>query len=199
MNALHDADQRIGTLKENNCVLQAQVVLQDLYVGTVHAELQSQEEKKSKGKSKKLNVDGLPKLLDGDKFYQRVVEDNERRKLEEAEKVRKQAAWGAAAEVKKKWEEEEEARKLCNNEATDAWQEAVKLWEIERDRAKEARQRPRWKKPGKPKVEPQKPKTWTKKGASQQAAADEAEDDEPIEPGRESDDDTLSSEDKDEE
>ena len=77
MNGLRDADQRIGTLKENNCVLQAQVVLQDLYVGMVHAELQLQEEKKSKGKSKKLNADGLPKLLEGDQFYQRVVEDNE--------------------------------------------------------------------------------------------------------------------------
>lgn len=195
MNALRDAERRIGTLKQNNRVLQAQAVLQDLYVGTVRAELQSQEEKKSKGKSRKLNADGLPKLLDGDEFYQRVVEDNERRKLEEAEKVRKQAARGAAVGMKKKWEEEEEARKLRNNEATAAWQEAVKQWEIERDRAKEARERPRWKKPSKPKAEPQKPKTWTKKGASQQAAAaDDAEDDEPVEPGRESDDDTQSGE-----
>ena len=199
MNALHDADQRIGTLKEDNCVLQAQVVLQDLYVGMVHTELQSQEEKKSKGKSKKLNADSLPKLLDGDNFYQRVVEDNEQWKLEEAEKVQKQAVWCAAAEVKKKWEEEEEACKLCNNEAKDAWQEAAKLWEIEQDRAKEACQRPRWKKLGKLKAEPQKPKTWTKKGASQQAAADDAEDDEPIEPGRESDNNTQSGEDDDEE
>ncbi|GLB44089.1 hypothetical protein LshimejAT787_1600190 [Lyophyllum shimeji] len=147
MNALCDAERKIGTLKENNRVLQAQAVLQDLYVGTVRAELQSQEEKKSKSKSKKLNADSLPKLLDGDEFYQRVVEDSERRKLEEAEKVRKQAAWGAAAELKKKWEEEEEACKLRNNEAMDAWQEAVKLWEIEQDWAKEAHQRPRWKKP----------------------------------------------------
>ena len=120
-------------------MLQAQAVLQDLYVGMVRTKLQSQEEKKSKGKSKKFNADSLPKLLDGDEFYQRVVKANERRKLEEAEKVPKQAAQGAAAEVKKKWEEEEEARKLRNNEATDAWQEAVKLWEIEWDRAKEAR------------------------------------------------------------
>lgn len=126
MNALRDVERRIGTLKQNNRMLQAQAVLQDLYVGTVRAELQSQEEKKSKGKSRKLNADGLPKLLDGDEFYQRVVEDNERRKLEEAEKVRKQAARGAAVGMKKKWEEEEEARKLHNNEATAAWQEAVK-------------------------------------------------------------------------
>jgi len=195
MNALHDAERRIGTLMQNNQVLQAQAVLQDLYVGMVCAELQSQEEKKSKGKSRKLNADGLPKLLDGDEFYQRVVEDNERQKLEEAEKVRKQAVWGAVAGMKKKWEDEEEACKLHNNKATAAWQEAVKQWEIERDRAKEAHKRPSWKKPSKPKAEPQKPKTWTKKGASQQAAAmDDAEDDEPIEPGRESDNDTQSGE-----
>ena len=119
--------------------------------------------------------------------------------MEEAEKVWKQAAWGAAAEVKKKWEEEEEACKWHNNEATDAWQEAVKLWEIKSDRAKEARQRPRWKKLGQLKAEPQKPKTWTTKGASQQAAADDANDDEPVEPGRESDNDTQSGEEDDEE
>lgn len=66
---------------------------------------------------------------------------------------------------------------------------------FERDRAKEVRERPRWKKPSKPKAEPQKPKTWTKKGVFQQAAAaDDAEDVEPVEPGRESDDDTQSGE-----
>ena len=158
MNALCDADWKIGTLRQNNHVLQAQVVLQDLYVGMACAKLQSQEEeKKSKGKSKKLNADGLLKLLDRNEFCQRVVKDNEWWKLEEAEKVQEQAAQGVAGEVKKKLEEEE-AHKLCNNEATDAWQEAVKLWEIEQDREKEACQRPRWKKLNKPKAEHKSPR-----------------------------------------
>ncbi|KAF8158592.1 hypothetical protein B0H34DRAFT_633891, partial [Crassisporium funariophilum] len=129
MNALRDAEMRNHTLKENNWVLQAQAVLQDLYVGSVRAELQAQEDKKGKKKLRKLNADGLPKLLDGDKFFQRVVDNDKRRKLEEADKVRKRAACGAVTELQKKWTEEDDKQKQCNNEMMQKWEKAVKEWE----------------------------------------------------------------------
>lgn len=188
MDALHEAEKRIDTLKENNRVLQAQTVLQGLYVGGVRSELQAQEDKKGKGRSKKLNADGCPKLMDMDEFYVRVVEDDERRKLEAEEKARKRAIREEATELRKKWEEEEEARKVRNSRAIAAWQTAVKEWEIERSRAKEARQRPNWTKPVKPKTEPPKPKTWTKKGSAQATAIRDADEGE-TDAGEDDDDD----------
>ncbi|KAF5377981.1 hypothetical protein D9615_006719 [Tricholomella constricta] len=198
MNALRDAEIKNHTLKENNRVLQAQAVLQDLYVGSVRAELQAQEEKKSKKKSRKLNADGLPKLLDCDEFFQRVVDDDERRKLDEAEKVRKRAARGAATESRKKWIEEDEKRKQRNNDMMQEWEKAVKEWETERERAKTLHQRPRWNKPPRPKAEPAKPKTWLKNAANQITIAEDAEGEDGDDPMEDEEEDNSGGEEDDE-
>ncbi|KAF5378494.1 hypothetical protein D9615_007116 [Tricholomella constricta] len=195
MNALRDAEKRIEILKDNNRILQAQTVMQHTYVGTVRAELQVREEKGNKKKSRKLNADGLPKLLSGDIFFEKVVEDDERREQEKADKAERQVVRGETSELRRKWAEEDVARKLRNAQMVEAWKKKVKEWEIERDRAKEAQQRPKWTKPTKPKAEPAKLKSWTKRGTAQAASVADAEQDEV----HESEDDMESSDSDDDE
>lgn len=53
---------------------QATLVLQGMYIERVTKELANHEEKQKKRKKGQLNGDGLPKLLTGDEFYNRVVD-----------------------------------------------------------------------------------------------------------------------------
>ncbi|KAF8838879.1 hypothetical protein BDN67DRAFT_871784, partial [Paxillus ammoniavirescens] len=54
--------------------LQAQAVLNEAYCNKLHFQLTFKEEKNNPGAPGKLIIDGLPRLLSGNKFYERVVE-----------------------------------------------------------------------------------------------------------------------------
>jgi hypothetical protein len=68
--------------------LQATNILNKAYRSRIHDQLAHQEDKgrKTKGKGK-LVGDGLPCLLSGDIFYERVVDAEVRQRREEREKV----------------------------------------------------------------------------------------------------------------
>ncbi|KAG6849670.1 hypothetical protein H0H87_002585, partial [Tephrocybe sp. NHM501043] len=72
-------------------------------------------------------------------------------------------AQGAANTMKQKRDEEDKAQKERNAYALEMWKEEVKFWERERERAKEAHEKPQWNKPSRPKAEPPRPKPWTKR------------------------------------
>ncbi|KIK74609.1 hypothetical protein PAXRUDRAFT_19703 [Paxillus rubicundulus Ve08.2h10] len=75
MGALWEAEECCQSYKQCIITLQAQAVLNEAYCNKLHFQLAFQEEKKSNpGTSGKLVIDGLPRLLSGDKFYERVVE-----------------------------------------------------------------------------------------------------------------------------
>ncbi|KAG6822736.1 hypothetical protein H0H87_002705, partial [Tephrocybe sp. NHM501043] len=142
ISALKELEGRVAAWKQHVRDLQAHTILQDLYVSGVQSELQASEQRKHKKKSWKLNLDGLPKLLSGEDFYQKVVADDEQRKNKQLEKEKRKEAQGAANTMKQKWDEEGKAQKERNAYALEMWKEEVKFWEREREWAKEAHEKP---------------------------------------------------------
>ena len=143
--------------------MQANVVLQDLYVKRAHEHLQEHEErKKNKKRSKKLMGDGLPKLLDSDNFFSRVTEHHEAVQREVQHHADRQAQQEEQAAAIVEWKKTETDRKARNDETRLAYQSAIKAWEQERDLAKAERRKSRWNKPKmgailKPIARPNKP------------------------------------------
>ncbi|TEB14130.1 hypothetical protein FA13DRAFT_1652018 [Coprinellus micaceus] len=105
---LHSAIQELQT---DNELLQGQVIkmqaasiLNEAHCNMLRFQLLQKEEKAKKGKGKgKLMGDGLPKMLSGDEFFQRVVEFTQ-------------------------WQEEQEAQGHARVDAKEAWRAAVEEW-----------------------------------------------------------------------
>jgi hypothetical protein len=93
--ALENAEQRAEKWKTRFAHAQASNVLNEMYCTKLQFQLQHAEEKKAKGKGKgKLVGDGLPLLLSGDEFYEKVVEFTQWQKeeaLAKAMRARKKA------------------------------------------------------------------------------------------------------------
>ena len=111
-----------------------------------------QDAKKAR-KEGRLVGDGLPRLLTGDEFYQRVV-DHERAAVQDKvanENRRKQKEqWSA---LLAEWKEVEEARKQWNKEQKAAYREQLALWTEEKEQAKQESRQAQWKKPTMGKLE----------------------------------------------
>jgi hypothetical protein len=132
--------------------LQAQTVLQDMYVSKVRRQLETQEEKKGK-KAGKVNMDGKAKLLTQDDIFASVQEYEKARDdaamAETRKKVSRESYKGAVTI----WRVRDDDRKSANRALKQAWEKEVQLWEIERDSAKSDRRKPRWTKPKMPKMD----------------------------------------------
>lgn len=73
--------------------LQAANVLNDLYCSKLRGQLAFHEKKEKKGKGKgKLMGDGLPCVLSGDVFYEKVVNFEQQQRREEREKAERREA-----------------------------------------------------------------------------------------------------------
>ena len=102
----------------------------------ISEQLAAQDEAKKARKGGRLVGDGLPRLLTGDEFYQRVV-DHERAAVQDKvanENRRKQKEQRSA--LLAEWKEVEEARKKQNKEQKAAYHEQLALWTEEKERAK---------------------------------------------------------------
>lgn len=138
--------------------LQAATVLDEMYCSLLRGQLANYE-KKVDGKGKgKLMGDGLPQLLSGDEFYERVVEFAKEQECEKVAKESRQQARDSKAEAMKVWKKHEEERKLRNATATLRFREAVEEWKLRKEKAKEKGQRFSEKKPVRGKLEGPIPK-----------------------------------------
>jgi hypothetical protein len=134
--------------------MQAQTVLQSIYLEGVRGQLQAQEVKKAKKrKTGKINMDGRAKVLTQDDIIKGVREwqDGQDKAVEDAA-TKKQAKerYTAAMDI---WKVREMDRKQRNVTLKSRWDKDVKAWNVERDNAKFDRRKPRWTKPKMPAME----------------------------------------------
>ncbi|KIJ59142.1 hypothetical protein HYDPIDRAFT_101249 [Hydnomerulius pinastri MD-312] len=86
--ALREAEERCAMYKKRVITLQAQAVLNEVYCNKLWFQLAFKEEKLANPDAPgKLVEDGLPRLLSGDEFYERVVEFTQWQKEKELEKA----------------------------------------------------------------------------------------------------------------
>lgn len=137
-----------------NVSLQSSLVLQDAHTKRLRAQLGAQELRSKKKSSMKLVGDGLPRLLTGSEFLDRVtrhkVMQDEREAEKDRRKKRKNDMESELADEVGEWEREERERKANNDAALAQWHTEVAGWEIERDQAKASHRRPMWMKPKRP-------------------------------------------------
>ena len=188
-DALREAEDRDRRRKIAMVNMQGVTVLQNMYVKKNNRHLQGHEdERKRKSQKNRMFGDGMAKLLDGDVFFNKVVEMDEVAKKKVEEKEERQMAREAHAEALAAWKKLEEERKGRNSEIRRAYLDAVKQWEDERDAAKSEKRRVRWTKPKQGKMEkgiprPKKPEIGGSDGEDElqaeldQEQSEEGEDD----------------------
>ena len=149
------AKNKVITLQKQMMVgMQAQTVLQSMYLEGIRGQLQAQEEKKSKKqKTGKINMDGRAKILTQDSIIEGVKEwqDHEDKVVEETasrKKVKEQ--YNAAMNI---WKVRELDWKEQNVQIKGGWEDEVRRWGVERDDAKHNRHKPRWTKSKMPSME----------------------------------------------
>ncbi|THU95546.1 hypothetical protein K435DRAFT_589243, partial [Dendrothele bispora CBS 962.96] len=104
-DALRSSQNVLLHYKEVALSAQAYAVLANSYVGRASTQLQEAEERRKKPKKKgHLNGDGMPKLLSGDDFFEKVLEHDKMREAATKEKE-------SRADVKKVYDERMEAYK----------------------------------------------------------------------------------------
>ncbi|KAJ6587984.1 hypothetical protein B0H19DRAFT_922473 [Mycena capillaripes] len=127
--------------------MQSSLVLNGAYCDVVRGQLAAQEETKKSKMKVRLVGDGMPRLLTSNEFARRVVAFQKAAEEKEAELQHRRATKAERSGVMIEWKRLEEIRKDENKVIRAVWQESVKAWEVERDRAKLAGKRPAWKKP----------------------------------------------------
>lgn len=126
--------------------MQASVILDDVYVDKVQRHLQAKESQKVKGKWTVFG-DGMPKLLDGEEFYQ-IVEVNEETMQQKAKaKEEKEHQRKAHSEELKQWKVVDDQREAHNKEQDAVYHTALRTWEHERNDAKAGKRKPCWLRP----------------------------------------------------
>jgi hypothetical protein len=179
------ASNRVLTLQNQVMAgMQAQTVLQSMYLEGVQGQLQAQENKKTKKrKTGKINMDGRAKILTQDDIIAGVKEwqDGQDKAVEEAaSKKRAKEQYNTAMDI---WKVREMDRKQCNAELKGRWDDEVREWGIERDSAKCDRRKPRWTKPKMPPMEKALHKPLLADFAMQDLESDEDDEDDEDEDG----------------
>ncbi|KAF9231425.1 hypothetical protein BU15DRAFT_82421 [Melanogaster broomeanus] len=129
-----------------------------MYCDHLSGQLAAQEEKQKKQKKGQLNGDGLPRLLTGEEFYTHVVEHEEAAEQEKIECESRRQRKEVQSRLLASWKEGDNARKQRNKERKVAYQDALQLWEEERNLAKQDKRRVAWAKPKLGKLEAPAPK-----------------------------------------
>ncbi|KAF8257132.1 hypothetical protein EI94DRAFT_1818905 [Lactarius quietus] len=134
--ALQASNEVITLQKQVMAGMQAQTVLQSMYLEGMQGQLQAQKEKKlKKRKTGKINMDGRAKILTQDDIIDK-------------KKVREQ--YSVAMDT---WKAQESSRKERNTQLKVEWEVEVKEWNAERDSAKLEHWKPKWMKPRMPAME----------------------------------------------
>ncbi|KAI9445811.1 hypothetical protein BJY52DRAFT_1127986 [Lactarius psammicola] len=130
--------------------MQAQTVLQSMYLEGVRGQLQAQEEKKiKKRKTGKINMDGRAKILTQGDIIEGVKEwqDSQDKAVEEtALKKKAREQYSLAMDI---WKVREMDRKEQNAKLKGGWEDKVREW----DSAKLEHRKPRWTRPKMPPLE----------------------------------------------
>jgi hypothetical protein len=140
--------------------MQSTVVLQSMFCERLSSQLAAQEEKQKSAHKKKgkLVGDGLPRLLTGDEFHNRVVEHEKATVEEDMVREERRKLRDERTEVLGPWKEAEAARLERNRVRRQAYKDELVTWEAERDLAKAERRRTRWTQPKLGKLESPLPK-----------------------------------------
>ncbi|KAG1735677.1 uncharacterized protein EDB91DRAFT_1083591 [Suillus paluster] len=139
--ALHEAEAANAALKKCIIALQASNILNEMY------SCSSGVKKQAGNNGGKILGDGLPHLLSGDMFYERVVQFEEAQTRAAAEKRMRTEVRKRHAEALADWKKLEDARKAENKARREHYHEALKIWESEKARAKEEKRKLTEKKP----------------------------------------------------
>ncbi|OCH93740.1 hypothetical protein OBBRIDRAFT_810929 [Obba rivulosa] len=143
--------------KESLYNMAQQTNRQECTLARAHEQLQAQEDK-SKKKRTKVFGDGLPKLLTGDEFFRQVQEFEQRVADEELQKAQRKASRVTHAAMLVAWKTQNKERKARNDARRAEYQATVKVWELEREQAKLEKRKTRWNKPKMWKLEPAVPR-----------------------------------------
>ncbi|KIK76767.1 hypothetical protein PAXRUDRAFT_104184, partial [Paxillus rubicundulus Ve08.2h10] len=129
MGALWEAEECCQSYKQRVITLQAQAVLNEAYCNKLRFQLAFQEEKKSNpGAPGKLDVDGLPRLLSGDEFYERVVEFTRWQKEAVAKKETRKVARERLKAANEEWKKSEAERKAENSRRREHFHAEKEAW-----------------------------------------------------------------------
>ncbi|OCH84013.1 hypothetical protein OBBRIDRAFT_694769, partial [Obba rivulosa] len=108
--------------------LQATVVLQGMYVGRAHEQLQAQKDKATQKRKNQVFGNGMAKLLTGNQFF-KAVEELEKKTMKEAKKrAHVKAAHLVHFTALVEWKKEDEARLKRNREKVAAYTATVQEW-----------------------------------------------------------------------
>ena len=127
--------------------MQAGVMLANVYASTVQSQLQAAEEKKSKGKKKRLVDDGKAKFFSGDDFFALCVEDERVREEEGVAAEQRKSQRQSHAIALAAWKKDCDAIRERNKAKKLAYDKANTEWEVERTAAKLEKRRPGWLQP----------------------------------------------------
>ena len=132
MAALNDSYQCNIRQKEIMIGMQAQSLLQALYVENVRIQLQTQEEKKDGGKRKGcINMDGKAKILTQDDIFKAVVEGQTARDAAKDALLKRKDAKERYSDAVGVWKVREMDRREKNTLDKEGWKTEVKKWEVE--------------------------------------------------------------------
>ena len=113
LGALRESKAHAADLKLHVLELQAANILNEAYCSRLRGQLAHKEEKQANPKGKgKLMGSGLPCLLSGDWFYERVVEFEAHQREEECKKAARVESREERGEVLTRWKEKQEERKV---------------------------------------------------------------------------------------
>lgn len=142
---LHESDARVTFLEDHLVDLQAANILNEAYCSRIRGQLAFREDKKAddaNGKGKgKLMGNGLPVLLIGDVFYEKVVEADKARKRDDQEKEKRKGERLGRAGVLRKWQKQQDQRAAVIVQRRLDWPIKKEEWEAEKLAAKAAGKR----------------------------------------------------------
>lgn len=148
--ALREAEAREQLLQKRCAELQASNILNELYCGKLRGQLAHKDETKAKGKGKgKLMGDGLPCMLTGDEFYEKVVVHETGQKRAAKDKANRAQVRESLAEAMAKWKREDKERKERNVVRCEVYKAAVEQWVVDKAAGKSSTKE----KPGREKLE----------------------------------------------
>ncbi|KAF8261090.1 hypothetical protein EI94DRAFT_1705808 [Lactarius quietus] len=161
--ALEWSHQVVALQKEAMIRMQAQTILQSMYVKDIRGQLQGKEERmKKRAQTGRINMDGRAKVLMQDEVFKAVQKS--------------QAAHDATKEASSKRKDANERYSEAMEVWKARWVKAVKNWGIEKECAKNDWRKPGWNKPKMPSMEKALPKPKVSDFAEESEEDEEDED-----------------------
>ncbi|KAF8269102.1 hypothetical protein EI94DRAFT_1533840, partial [Lactarius quietus] len=163
--ALEQSHQVVALQKEAMIRMQAQTILQLMYVEDIRGQLQGKEERmKKRAQTGRINMDGRAKVLMQDEVFEAMQKS--------------QAAHDATMEASSKRKDAKERYSEAIEVWKAGWAKAVEIWGIEKEWAKNDQRKPGWNKPKMPSMEKALPKPKVSDFAGESEEDEEDEDNE---------------------